>query len=110
MDILILGWAFKPETNDSRESPSIYVAEKLYKTNANILVFDPKVTKGNILNDIHSKWDKNLNIQNSRFIILDKLEKIPKVDAVAIITDWEYFKQLEFNKGIKVFNGVKFQS
>ena len=110
MDILILGWAFKPETNDSRESPSIYVAEKLYKTNANILVFDPKVTKGNILNDIHSKWDKNLNIQNSRFIILDKLEKIPKVDAVAIITDWEYFKQLEFNKGIKVFNGVKFQA
>ena len=109
-DVLILGWAFKPETNDSRESPSIYVAKKLYKANANILVFDPKVTKENIWNDIISKGNKNLNIQNSRFIILDKLEKIPKVDAVAIITDWKHFKQLEFNKDVKVFDGVKLQT
>ena len=42
--IAILGWAFKKETNDSRESAAIYVAEKLFKAGAIILVYDPLVS------------------------------------------------------------------
>ena len=50
--IAILGWAFKANTNDSRESPAIYVAEKLYKAGAFLEVYDPKVSIDQIKKDI----------------------------------------------------------
>lgn len=40
----ILGWAYKSNTNDSRESASIYVAKKLYNAGANLEIYDPKVS------------------------------------------------------------------
>ena len=49
--IAILGWAFKANTNDSRESASIKVSEILFKRGASLSIYDPKVEK-TILNDI----------------------------------------------------------
>ena len=56
--IAILGWAFKANTNDSRESASIYVAEKLYKVGASLEIFDPMVSKDSIHRDINIYWNK----------------------------------------------------
>ncbi|MDB3985367.1 nucleotide sugar dehydrogenase, partial [Flavobacteriaceae bacterium] len=50
--IAILGWAFKANTNDSRESPAIYVAEKLFKAGAILEIYDPMVSKESIFSDI----------------------------------------------------------
>ncbi len=47
--IAVLGWAFKANTNDSRESPAIYVAEKLFKAGAILEIYDPMVSKESIL-------------------------------------------------------------
>ena len=55
--IVILGWAFKANTNDSRESPAIYVAEKLFKSGAIIDIYDPMVSKESILRDIEFYWE-----------------------------------------------------
>ena len=43
--IAILGWAFKANTNDSRESPAIAVSEKLFSARANLIIYDPMVSK-----------------------------------------------------------------
>ena len=56
--IIILGWAFKANTNDSRESPSIYVAEELYMANASLSIYDPLVEKEKVINDIKTYWRK----------------------------------------------------
>ena len=48
----ILGWAFKKDTNDSRESASIYLANKLLKNNITLHIYDPRVTEYIIRKDI----------------------------------------------------------
>ena len=49
----LLGWSFKPNTNDSRESPSIYISEKLFKAGASLSVYDPKINQAKIFEDIN---------------------------------------------------------
>ena len=50
--IAFLGWAFKKDTNDTRESAAIYVADMLIEEQAIIKVYDPKVTASQMLNDL----------------------------------------------------------
>ena len=103
--ITILGWAFKANTNDSRESPSIYVAEKLFNAGAKLKVFDPMVSEESILKDIHDYWGhKNQNIIKSNISILKNRNDICNNDAIAILTDWVEFKKINFNNSI-LFDG-----
>jgi Predicted UDP-glucose 6-dehydrogenase len=50
--IALLGWAFKKDTNDTRESASIYVADQLLEDRAHISVYDPKVNETQMLTDL----------------------------------------------------------
>ena len=92
--IAILGWAFKPNTNDSRESPAIHVASKLIQKGAYLYLFDPKVPHKKIYKDLNLIVNKNLN---NKFEILNSTENfIDNVDAIAILTNWDIFKSLDF--------------
>src|SRR5690606_17157551 len=51
--IAILGWAFKKDTNDTRESAAIYVSDELLEERANIAVYDPKVKEQRVLEDLN---------------------------------------------------------
>ena len=102
--IKVLGWAFKANTNDSRESPSIYITEKLFNAGANIYIYDPMVPIDKIKNDIKEYWrldidtnDKRINFSSNHIIDKD-------IDAVAIITEWDEFKHINY-KSSKVFDG-----
>ncbi len=98
--IAILGWAFKPNTNDSRESPAIHVASKLIQKGAYLYLFDPKVPHKKIYKDLNLIVNKNLN---NKFEILNSTENfIDNVDAIAILTNWDIFKSLDF-KNKKLF-------
>lgn len=103
--ITILGWAFKAKTNDSRESPAIYVAEKLYQAGAIVQIYDPMVSKESILRDINFYWKKstNENLQ-SRVKILESFDENDQINAIAILTEWEEFKTINFSGKI-VFDG-----
>ena len=90
--IAILGWAFKANTNDSRDSPSIYIAEHLFKAGANLQIYDPLVKKQNILGDIDQSWINNIDYYN-RIEILNSQEELNS-DLYAILTDWDQFKDL----------------
>jgi len=106
--ILLLGWAFKANTNDSRESPAIYVAEKLYKAGATLEIYDPMVNKQQIFNDIKNLWGfKYLNFEERISIINQIIFSKVNYDSIAILTEWENFKNIknESPSGIKFFDG-----
>jgi UDPglucose 6-dehydrogenase len=104
--IAILGWAFKANTNDSRESPAIYVSEKLFKSGANLEIYDPLVSKESIFKDIHFYWEASKTKGlTSRISVLDSLNTLDlSYDAAVILTEWEAFKTLDFSKTL-VFDG-----
>ena len=102
--IAILGWAFKANTNDSRESPAIYVAEKLFRAGAILQIYDPMVGKESIFRDIDFYWESSKKKDfNSQISVIDSVIKLD-YDAVAILTEWDAFKNIDFSKTI-VFDG-----
>ena len=115
--ITILGWAFKANTNDSRESPAIYVTNNLLKAGAKIKIYDPLVEKERIIMDLKNLWE-SLSIteqemkkrSSSVIIVEDQTTAINDSMAVAILTEWEEFKYLKWDvisKFSKVFDGRK---
>ena len=104
--IAILGWAFKANTNDSRESPAIFVAEKLFKAGAILEIYDPMVSMESVFRDIDFYWDalktEDLKAQISVLDFESTLDL--SYDATAILTEWEAFKSLDFSKTV-VFDG-----
>jgi len=104
--IAILGWAFKVNTNDSRESAAISISESLYKAGAKLIIYDPQVHNSSIYNDITNYWNEPLiNPQSNRQINIENKKINPKnLDAVAILTEWGEFKDLNFDK-VSVFDG-----
>ena len=97
--IAFLGWAFKKDTNDTRESAAIYVANQLIEDGANIHIYDPKVSESKIKSDLTYLWELN-GISENR--ILKNLEQVfvhKKVNdalnnshAIAVLTEWDEFK------------------
>ena len=55
--VTLLGWAFKKDTNDSRESAAIYVADVLLKEGAELHIFDPMVKEARIHQDLTTLWE-----------------------------------------------------
>jgi len=104
--IAVLGWAFKANTNDSRESPAIYVAQKLFKAGAILEIYDPMVSKKSIFSDIDFYWEaSNKEDLTTRISVLDSISTLDlSYDATAILAQWEVFKNLDFSK-TTVFDG-----
>lgn len=93
--ITMLGWAFKKDTNDTRESAAINIAQNLMAEQANIAVFDPKVLEVQIKQDLTDLDEKNLNLvsvyNNAYDACLDS-------HAIAIVTEWDEFKTYNWQK------------
>ena len=104
--IAVLGWAFKANTNDSRESPAIYVAKKLFKAGAILEIYDPMVSKESIFSDIDFYWESSKTEDlKAQISVLDSINALDlSAHAVAILTEWEAFKSLDFSKTV-VFDG-----
>ena len=103
--IAILGWAFKANTNDSRESAAIKVSEILYKSGASLSIYDPKVQKKTIVNDIENLWEVDNYLQENRIEIVEKLDDIKKIDVYVILTEWEEFNLIDSKESIVIFDG-----
>ncbi|ARN70854.1 UDP-glucose 6-dehydrogenase [Nonlabens tegetincola] len=104
--IAMLGWAFKKDTNDTRESASIYVADDLLNEQAEIVVYDPKVNAEQIYADLDY-----LNTRSSEenrkgvTVVNDPMECFDQAHAIAIMTEWDEFKDFDwksiYNKMLK---------
>jgi len=97
--ITFLGWAFKKNTNDTRESASIYVADLLLDEMANIDVYDPQVSAYQIYTDLNLLASRSEN-QNKRLLKVSKdpYEACKKAHGIAILTEWDEFKELDWKK------------
>jgi len=101
--ISILGWSFKANTNDSRESPAIEVAITLINAGFDIYVYDPKVPHYQIEKDIKDQiieFNGNFHICNSIQNAMDSS------NVVAILTDWKEFEAIDLTSHF-VFNGTR---
>ena len=95
--ISFLGWAFKKDTNDTRESAAIYVADLLMDEQATIKVYDPKVTTTQMqsdLNYLNSRSEKEnanlLKTESNPYVAMEG------VHAIAVLTEWDEFKSYDW--------------
>lgn len=108
--IAFLGWAFKKDTNDTRESAAIYVAKELLDDQAEIHVYDPKVTREQIVKDLEYLLDQQgATTSKSAFLARVTVHNEPyqameDAHAVAILTEWDEFKSYDWER---IYNDMK---
>ena len=97
--IAMLGWAFKKDTNDTRESAAIYVADYLLTEQAEVVVYDPKVDKEQIYADLNYLGTRS-DQENRRLVTVvnDPMEACQEAHAIAVLTEWDEFKKLDWQK------------
>ena len=93
--IAILGFAFKKNTNDSRESPAIKICQNLLNENAMISIYDPKVERKKILAEVcRENFEKISNIDCPDCVY----SALSDADCAIFVTDWEEFENLDWNR------------
>ncbi|HSA04073.1 MAG TPA: UDP-glucose 6-dehydrogenase [Tenuifilaceae bacterium] len=102
--IAMLGWAFKKDTNDTRESAAIYVSDHLLNDMANVWVYDPKVPEKAMYEDLdylatRSK-DENRKLLK---VVNDPYEACKGAHAIAVITEWDEFKKYDWKR---IYDGM----
>ncbi len=97
--IAVLGFAFKKDTNDTRESAAINVCRDLLSEHAKVSVYDPKVPADEIRTDVLGK-----GVENARLTIAkDAYEATAGAHAIAIVTEWDEFKTLDY---VRIYAGM----
>jgi UDPglucose 6-dehydrogenase len=81
------GLAFKPETDDIREAPALYIIDALVKNGATVTVFDPEAM-ANVKNIIGDQ----VNYAKNQY------EALENADALLIATEWSVFRNPDFDK------------
>ncbi len=104
--IALLGWAFKKDTNDTRESAAIYVADYLLNEQAEIVVYDPKVTEEQIYTDLDNLGTRSKEEHRKMVTVINDPYQVCKgTHAIAVLTEWDEFKLLDwevvYNKMLK---------
>lgn len=97
--ITFFGWAFKKDTNDTRESAAIYVADDLISEQAKIAVYDPKVSREKILADLdYLKTRSQEENKASLGSYQNPYEACQESHAIAVLTEWDEFKTYDWQK------------
>jgi UDPglucose 6-dehydrogenase len=97
--IAFLGWAFKKDTNDTRESAAIYVADDLINEQAMITVYDPKVSRVKMLNDLNYLETRNIE-ENAKMVATsdNAYDACNGAHAIAVLTEWDEFVGYNWTK------------
>ena len=103
-----MGWSFKKDTNDSRESASIYICRDLLIKGAIIHIYDPMVSPKRIITDIKNILLLNkiegqlLNELISNIFIFKNIgDSLKLTEAILILTEWDEFKSYNWKKFIQ---------
>ena len=95
-NVCILGWAFKKDTNDTRESAAIYVSDNLIKSNINLNIYDPKVKESQIFFDMNYINGNDTNNRKYVSVYNNPLDCIDKTNIIGILTEWDEFKDYDW--------------
>ena len=86
-NIAVWGLAFKPNTDDIREAPALYMIEKLLAAGATVTALDPEA-----MDNVKVKLGNTISFASSM------LEAVQGADALLICTEWHAFRNPDFNK------------
>ncbi len=101
--IAILGFSFKANTNDTRESPAIKICRELLEEGGKISIYDPKVSLNQIKSDLGlEKYNLNNSFDGSWKFENSIIEASRNADAIILVTEWEEFNQIDWDKISKV--------
>jgi len=108
--IAVLGFAFKADTNDTREAPAIRICRDLIEEGALLAIVDPKVDPAQMARDLekapvapeHARQPGPLGAEGTWTYEHSPLEAARGADAVLILTEWEDYRHLDW----EAFHGV----
>jgi len=96
--IAILGFAFKKDTGDTRETPAIDVCNALIAERAALAIYDPKVSREQIHMDLGKEAMDKVEIDEDPYIAC------AGAHAIAVLTEWDIFKTLDYQK---IYDGMQ---
>ncbi|KAE8647246.1 hypothetical protein Csa_018269 [Cucumis sativus] len=106
--IAILGFAFKKDTGDTRETPAIDVCKGLLGEKANLSIYDPQVSADHIERDLSTEkfdWDHPAHLQPMSPTAIkqvrvewDAYEATKDAHGLCFLTEWDEFKKLDFQR------------
>ncbi len=102
--VALLGFAFKKDTNDTRESAAIYIARALAEEQAQVCIYDPQVTTETIEKDLAYVGMTSQQIADHVTVVNDPYVALEGAHAMAVLTEWDAFKTLDFPR---VLAGMK---
>ena len=85
--IAVWGLAFKPDTDDIREAPALYMIDKLLDSGASVIAFDPEA-----MDNVKAKLGDTISFATSM------MEAVEAADALLICTEWHAFRNPNFDK------------
>ena len=100
--IAVLGFAFKADTNDTRETPAIRICANLLEEGAQLAIFDPKVSSEQMALDLgqpphHSGAGNGLSGEGVWQVAASPEAAVRGADAVLVLTEWQQFAQLDWS-------------
>lgn len=100
--IAVFGFAFKADTNDTRESPSIRICKDLLEEGAQLAIYDPKVEEWQMTTDLGSEplrvsGTEPLTGESVWYRVGSPAEAVDGADAVLILTEWSSFAHLDWS-------------
>jgi UDPglucose 6-dehydrogenase len=96
--IAILGFAFKKDTNDTRESAAIHVCRDLLHERAQLAIYDPKVEQSTICDDLISAGVSPELIASNVEFSTDPYQAAAGAHAIAALTEWDEFRTLDLTR------------
>ena len=97
--ILLLGFAFKANTNDTRESPAIEISKNLIENGAHLNINDPKVNIKQIEQELSIKEFEENPLSHGRWNFeKDIYKSATNADAIIIITEWQEYRELNWQR------------
>lgn len=91
--IALWGLAFKPNTDDIREAPALYMIENLLKAGASVCAFDPEA-----MDNVKERFGDTIDFAPNQYDALDN------ADALLIVTEWSVFRTPDFDEVAKRMN------
>jgi UDPglucose 6-dehydrogenase len=90
--IAIWGLSFKPNTDDIREAPSLYIIPELIKAGATIIAYDPEGS-----DNVQEYFKNNTEVNSKITYASSAFEAIDNADCLAILTEWGIFRAPDFD-------------
>ena len=108
--IAIFGFAFKKNTGDTRESSSIYIVKHLSDEEAHLIIYDPQVTREQIIMDLTAPSIMSSPDRFEKLVTISKdpYEAVRDAHALVICTEWDEFATLDYQRIYEVMEKPAF--